>query len=325
MKLNKLVMSVIILSILIFTGCDSDSTTNAPDETLVEYLIENNLDLPDMLNGWIITASAVNSSFDDYYIIDTRSQGDYDAGHIPGAVWADASNILDVAANSNGKIIVVHCYKGIGATRLLIALRLSGHEDAKSLKFGASSWHTDFDSWSGAVGDVAASYPNGWVTTGDPTPAENYTYPQIATEEVASAAALLAERVDILLSDGYAYANAADVLADPNSYFVNNYWPQTAWDDYGHISGAYRISSLSLENGGINNMNPDVPVINYCWTSQTSGMITAYLTVLGYEAQSLIKGANGMIWTQLTSHKWDTFSGNGIPGENAPGEYTIEN
>ena len=50
MKLNKLVMPVIILSILIFTGCDSDNTTNTPDETLVEYLVENNLDLPDMLD-----------------------------------------------------------------------------------------------------------------------------------------------------------------------------------------------------------------------------------------------------------------------------------
>jgi hypothetical protein len=33
-------------------------------------------------------------------------------------------------------------------------------------------------------------------------------------------------------------------------------------------------------------------------------MITAYLTVLGYDAYSLSFGANGMIYSNLESHKY---------------------
>ena len=33
-------------------------------------------------------------------------------------------------------------------------------------------------------------------------------------------------------------------------------------------------------------------------------MMTAWLYVLGYDAKSLLFGANGMIYSDLTGHKW---------------------
>lgn len=328
MNTKKLLALFLGAVLLVFMGCAEEEEDLT---TLNDYLVENNLDLVNILDGWIITAKDVHDNLDDYYVIDTRSETYYNNGHIPGAVNADATTLLDVAANSGGKTIVVHCYKGIGATRMLVALRLSGYTDAMSMKFGMSAWGLSdadsatvtYDKWTGACSDVALDYPNDWLTTAtDPAADVEYSYPAIATEEVEDGATLLAERVDSLLTTGYGYASAPDILINRADYFINNYWDQASWDHYGHIAGAHRIDELSIENGGINNMDPDETVVTYCWTSQTSGVITAYLTVLGYDAQSLINGANGMIWSNLLSHNWDAT--NGTPGVNAPGNYELE-
>jgi rhodanese-related sulfurtransferase len=54
------------------------------------------------------------------------------------------------------------------------------------------------------------------------------------------------------------------------------------------------------------NLDPSKEVVTYCWTGQTSSMITAYLSVLGYNTVSLKFGANGMIYDDLESHKFST-------------------
>ena len=337
-KWMKVVMVITVLSVMFMVGCKDDVTDPelSESEILVEYLINNALDLTDVIaDGWIITASAVHDDLDNYYVIDTRSEDAYNAGHVPGAVWADATTILDVAANNGGKTIVVHCYKGIGATRLVTALRLSGYPTAKSMKFGMSAWGLSdaadsvvvYDKWTGAVSDEALDYPTDWVFEGEPVADAEYDYPTIETGEEAGAD-ILAARVATLLTDGYAYASAPTILTDREDYFINNYWDETSWEHYGHIEGAHRISSLSLENGGIDNLDPEETVVTYCWTSQTSGMITAYLTVLGYDAQSLILGANGLVYSTLETGAWGL--GENVHSEvvvtdgvNAPGNYEL--
>jgi rhodanese-related sulfurtransferase len=88
-------------------------------------------------------------------------------------------------------------------------------------------------------------------------------------------------------------------LDHPEDFFINNFWDAASVATYGNIDGAYRINPLILEN-----LNPDETVVTYCWTGQTSSMITAYLTVLGYDAKSLKNGANSMIYDDLLAHKW---------------------
>lgn len=326
--MKKVLYLLLIAVFMVFMiGCDKAEDDNLT--TLNDYLVENSLDLPNMLDGWIITAQAVHDNLDDYYVIDARNQAAYDAGHIPGAVFATSETLLDVAANSGGKTIVVHCFRGIGAAPKVVALRLSGYPTAKSMKFGMSAWGpadaagvAAYDKWTGSVKDTALDYPNDWVMAGSPTADVEYDYPATATEEIEDGADLLAERVDDLLTNGFTYARAPGILTDREDYFINNFWDQDSWDTYGHIAGAHRVNSMSIENGGINNMDPDETIVTYCWTSQTSGVIAAYLTVLGYDAQSLIEGANGLIWSNLQAHKWD--SENGTPGDNAPGNYELE-
>lgn len=268
---------------------------------LKTYLTTNNLDLTDILTDWIIDASNVAGSEGDFYIMDIRSAADFALGHITGAVNSSLANILTDAANSGGKPIVVACYTGQSAAHAVVALRLSGEDDAKVLKFGMSSWNADFDKWTANISSQAVGHAN-WSTTATAV-LEQFDYPEIITTSTTGAA-ILAEQVGAMINGGFKGINAVDVLTTPGNYFINNYWSEADVATYGHIAGAYRINPLTVAGDEIKNQDPDETIVTYCWTGQTSSMITAYLTVLGYDAKSLKYGANGMIYSELTSGKW---------------------
>jgi rhodanese-related sulfurtransferase len=41
-------------------------------------------------------------------------------------------------------------------------------------------------------------------------------------------------------------------------------------------------------------LSTEKPVVVYCYTGQTSSHVAAFLRVVGYDAKSLLYGANGM-------------------------------
>ena len=77
-------------------------------------------------------------------------------------------------------------------------------------------------------------------------------------------------------------------------YFINNYFSEADYTAFGHIDGAYRINPLTLAGKEYNNLDASKEVVTYCYTGQTSAVISAYLNVLGYDAYSLKFGMNGL-------------------------------
>ncbi len=295
-------------SITFLMGCKGEEGPAAPAagtsfETLTTYMVENGMDIPDILSGWIIDDSTLAADRDDYYIMDVRRQGDYDnLGHIEGAVSSSPDRILMDAANSGGKTIVVASYTGLASCYAVVALRLSGYPDAKTLKWGMSSWNEVFDEWSGNIDSIADGHAN-WTTGATATPQE-FNAP-VFIANAADGPGILAERVIAMLNAGFKGIDAAAVLDAPGGYFINNYWAQADVDKYGHIAGAYRINeNLSIAGGGFKNLDPGKTVVTYCWTGQTASIITAYLTVLGYDARVLEFGTNAMIYNILETKKW---------------------
>jgi len=270
---------------------------------MTTYMVDNNMDLPDILNGWIVGApplADVQTFINTYDIIDIRSANDFATGHIEGAVNSTLADILTTAASTTKPILVV-CYTGQTAGHAVVALRLSGYADAKVLKWGMSGWRSDLAGpWQNNTGDVAIGHTN-WVTTAT-EPISTFGDPDISGS--GDAATMLATRVQNMLNNGLKGVTNTDVLDNPTNYFINNYWAQADVDQYGHIAKAYRISPLSLSVGEISNLDPSKKVVTYCWTGQTSSMITAYLNVIGFDAVTLKFGANGMIFSDLQSHQF---------------------
>lgn len=308
--------AIFFLASVVLVGCKDDNDDVVPEDTtdafvtLKTYMESNSLDLTDVLTSWITTATDVNDNLDNYYVMDIRSADDFALGHIPGAVNTTLGTIVADAANADKPIIVV-CYTGQTAGHAVMALRLSGYADAMVLKFGMSSWHDDFaGSWSSNIGDVAIDHAN-WSLDVDEPSVPTFDYPTFTTTST-DGAAILAERVAVLTAGFNGVVNTT-VLDTPSDYLINNYWAIDSWEHYGHIDGAVRVNPLDLSN--INVYDPDQTVVTYCYTGQTSSMITAYLKVLGYDALSLKFGANGMIHSNMESHTWTTESPAGFDYE----------
>ncbi|MFY0653433.1 MAG: rhodanese-like domain-containing protein [Cyclobacteriaceae bacterium] len=311
-KFKHILTAFLALNLLFLMSCKDDSSEVIPTsnfETLTTYMVNNDLDLPDVLNGWIVGPPAeadVNTFIASYDILDLRSSSDFSAGRIQGAMNTTLGTLLNDAASTSKPILIV-CYTGQTAGHAVTALRLSGYSDAKVLKWGMSGWNSNFSGpWAGNSGDngnIGVSHA-GWSTSG-PLPAENFGFPSL-TSSSTNPATILEERVDMMLTNGFKGTPSSDVLSNSDQFFINNYWAQTDVDHYGIIDGSYRIQPLSIAGGQLKNLDPSKTVVTYCWTGQTSSMITAYLNVLGYQAQSLKFGANSMIYSELESHKFVT-------------------
>ncbi len=303
-------MVVAFVPMFLTTGCKKEAKTTEY-EVLTDYLVDNNLDLPNMLDKWIIDASKIVNEEDGtvpgYFIVDLRKAEDFATGHIKGAVNTTLKDVLttvkDVAKED--KILVV-CYTGQTAAHATIALRLSGYSKAQVLKFGMAKWNNKFaGKWlahSGENGNVAVGHAN-WTLPANITADKTYGNPDISSKQ-SEGAEILKERVKALLDGGFNGINNTEVLANPDKYFINNFWELEHTEHYGHIKGARRIKPLTLNNGEIKKLDPEQTVVTYCWTGQTSSMITAYLKVLGFDAKSIKFGANGMIYSKLESHKY---------------------
>ncbi len=271
-------------------------------ETLTTYLAEHSLDLSDIMTEWALMPPDVFADYGDYFVIDVRSDSLYKAGHIPGAVRSSFVNLLTTARQAGDKPILVVCKTGQGAGFAAVALRLSGYTDAKVAIFGMSIWNAEFDVWSSGTSSVAVGHAN-WTTDAAATP-ETFADPEITTSQT-DGEALLAERVQLLLDNGPRMVTGGTVLENPSDYFVNVYWPADTLTKYGHIAGAYNIvGDLSIDGGGLSNLDPADTIVTYCYTGQAGAFVTAYLNVLGFDARFMAFGANGMIYSELESSRW---------------------
>ncbi|MCD4723191.1 MAG: rhodanese-like domain-containing protein [Bacteroidales bacterium] len=307
-KFLKYFMLTLVVSAFILGSCSkSDDEPPAPVvafEALKDYMIASNLDVDVVIDGWIIDAAGVNAkSPDAYYIIDIRSQEDYDLGHIADAHHSSLGDILNEAGNATKQILVV-CYTGQSAGHGVIALRLSGYADAQVLKWGMSGWRADLSGpWANNVSDTAIGHTNWVIPPGAIADPIEFDAPVIETS-FTGGADILAERVDEMLANGFSGIPAINVLDAPADFFINNYWAEGYVVDYGNIVDAYRLSPFTLAGNTYKNLDPSKTIVSYCWTGQTSSMLTAYFWVLGYDAKSLKFGVNAMIYSNLESHKW---------------------
>ncbi len=301
-------MYVIILALipaLFITSCKKDMPEIVAGNSysiLAAYMEANDLDLPDMLTDWITTAENVNTNIANYYVFDLRNATDFGNGHITGAINVTLGNLLTTAESYTDKPIVVACYTGQTAGHAVMALRLSGYADAVVLKWGMAGWNSTLSApWTGNLNSTGVGHAS-WVTTASPA-TSTYGTPEW-TSTSTDGASILAERIDVMLAGGLVGTLTSSVLTDPSQYQIFNYWGETDYLGDGHFVGAFQYKNINLASNGVAAINPDGNALVYCYTGQTSSMITAWLNVLGYNALSGKFGANGVIYDGMSSHKF---------------------
>lgn len=318
-QLHKFLIGLFLIPALLLTSCDRGEDLTEGEvistpafELLSNYMVQNSLDFNNILTNaegekFVVGAPAeadLDAFLDKYYIMDIRSSSDFLTAHISGAHNVAFSDILTTAATTTKPILVV-CYTGQTACYATALLRLYGFPRTRALKWGMSGWNSSTAGpWNNNVDNIAENSPNWSYATAPP----NVTYddPVISTT-LTDGAAILKERVEAVVAEGFKGVNPGDVLNNPGGYFINNYFSEADYTGFGHISSAYRILPLTLSDDTYKSLDPDAnTIVTYCYTGQTSAVLTATLRVLGYNAASLKFGMNGLYNSNpsFSSNQW---------------------
>lgn len=310
-RLMNYFLVTMLIPAFVLTSCKDKQVEKGTYADLSSYMVANNLDLPALLDGWIIDPKLTSEdggivdptdfSIPDWTVFDIRSAADFALGHVKGSVNTTLGNILTEAnaINNNEAKILVVCYSGQTAGRAVMALRLSGFPNAKVMKFGFSVWsdNPDFDKWSSKTANIADNNAN-WVATAAPTiPVNTFpTWKSTATEGEA----ILKERIDLMLGDSEWGIAAATVLGVPADFSIYNFWTLEDYTTFGHYTGAYQYNPIKLADDIILGLDPDNNSLIYCYTGQTSSFTVAWLNVLGYKSQSIYNGVNALRYNALS-------------------------
>lgn len=316
-KLSLYLILLFIIPSFILTSCDRGDDIIVNQESsfkiMKDYMLANHADLNEILvntDGVKFVAPPpdagdLNTFLGKYYIMDIRNATDFATGHIQGAKNVAFSDILTDAANASKPILVV-CYTGQTACYATALLRLYGFTNAQALKWGMSGWNSSTAGpWNNNIGNPADGSTN-WTYSAAPNNLV-FSDPTISSFST-NGAEILQNRIEQVVADGFKGVNGADVLNAPSDYFINNFFSAADYSSFGHIANAYRINPLTLSNNEYLGLNPEAKIATYCYTGQTSAVITAYLRVLGYDAYSIKFGMNGMYNSNnaWTSNKWSS-------------------
>jgi len=319
-KLSLILIALFLVPTLFLTSCDrgddpqTGGEATVPSFTLLqEYMVDNHLDISKVIKNeagikFVVPAPAV-IDYDaaaykaKYYIMDIRSASAYATSHIDGAINVAFTDILTAAANKGSKKLLVVCYTGQTACYAAALLRMYGHPNAQALKWGMTGWSGTTDSWTSKTGNVGSESSN-WSFGATPA-VDLYDEPVIVSLS-EDGADILKNRVEEVVAAKFKTVSNAAVVASPSEYFINNYFSEGDYTGFGHITGAQRILPLTLAGGEYMNLDADAKIVTYCYTGQTSAVVTACLNVLGYDAYSLTFGMNGLSHNspQWASNQW---------------------
>lgn len=321
-KKSYLILSILVAA-LFFNSCEKDPVAINESEVLTTYLESTSsplqkdfvsTDLPTIIGA--AEVKTLNET-NQVYIIDIRAAADFALGHIKNAhnvALADILTHVEGANLTNYTKVAIVCYTGQTAGYAALLLRIMGYNKVYSMKWGMCSWNADFASrWNNAIGNAYAAQ---FVTT-NTVKAVKGDMPVLSTGKTTGQE-ILEARVDALLAEGFTPAslNAQTLFGNLSNYYIINYWPAAQYADPGHIPGAIQYTpkeTLKL-TVDLKTLPTDKPIVVYCYTGQTSAFIAAYLRLLGYDAKSLLFGANSMIYDIMVTKTMTVFKASEIMG-----------
>jgi rhodanese-related sulfurtransferase len=303
---------LLVVSFMMVVGCDKDSP-NKPEPinefNLVAavgdvYFTSYKTQSGAGVNISIYTTDGTPNVFDilndgdssnDPFIIDYRTEADYNDGHIKDAVNIPLSELMNKVADGTipkDKTILNVCYTGQTSSAATSVLNLLGYE-AKSLLFGMCSVDTSISGTDKWLSQIATDEHAGDLVSTASTTTTTHDFPTLSTGKETADEIIMAR----FSASGWTKP-ADDVWDNKANYFIINYWPEAEYVAPGHISGAYQFTpQLSLKTTEKLNLLPtDKPIVVYCYTGQTSAQVTTYLRILGYDAYSLLYGTNGFAY-----------------------------
>ena len=316
----------VLLSIIFFAGCGNhDAQTPVKELSVDSFLQEDNtLSLAEFIykSGDYITskkfppyvhADDVFYNKHKYLLIDIRTKDQYINGHIDGAYNVPRDSILvflktKVNPLSYKKIIIIDD-KGPMAIYVATLLHFYGYDNAYGLKFGMGSWNKAFN---GVITQYLSNKYASQLDTANPPKPKPGVLPLLPKKPFTK---LLDEQVEknLFLPDSQIFVSPDAVFSHPEKYFIVAYWSEAKFKK-GHIPGSIRYntrSDLSFSKD-LKTLPVNKKIVVYCNTGHHAIATVAYLRLVGYDAVSIMYGANSFMNQYFAKY----FSGAGITDAN---------
>lgn len=320
-KINITIIMAVIASLVLITACGKTEAKKNEEikkidefSEMMKYIEESG----DFINRskkeggapTMVKAPEVKENIDNYHIIDIRGAKDFAKGHIKGAVNKKMKDLIpymeSIDTKAHKKIVLV-CYSGQSAGFANSALRLIGYDNVYDLKWGMASWNKKFaKKWNSNIGNKFQDLVETEVTPKSP----KGNYPVIKTGK-KTGKEITYERAKVLFANGFApvKVKVEKLFKSPEKYYIVNYWPEKKYLA-GHVPTAINyLPKKTLKRAtDLSTLPTDKPIVVYCYTGQHSGFVSAYLRMLGYDARSLLFGANSFMNKKMVENKWHGFS-----------------
>jgi rhodanese-related sulfurtransferase len=308
-----------------FSGCLKDNAspvfnaTLSDNALLLQYLEQSGdyINSPNMPS--VVGADEVHNNLDNYLIVDTRTNPEYVTGHIPGAINVTNDSLITFLNSANVSIypkVVIVSSDGQASSYYTCLLRLYGISNTYSLLFGMAHWNSYFASiWTENIGDdisLTNDFQFGAYS--------NDSLSSLPNVILSNSESTLEKKVKIRIADlikagfvnndSYVRVDPAGKLlfnGEPVSNFyivcygIYPFYLQNIMDPLavGHFPNAVSfVPEKNLKSTDNLQLLPDKKrIVVYSYSGQLSAFVVAYLRVLGYDARSLLYGANKLFYS----------------------------
>jgi rhodanese-related sulfurtransferase len=213
----------------------------------------------------ILSLDAFKAQMDatDVYVIDIREPGDYEAGHIEGAVNIPirtlAENLNQIPADQP---VVIYCASGLRAGLSLSVLRSLGYENIRAF---AGGWR-------------------GWSAAGEPVSTDAVEPGEFDMPEVDEAVLAAANNFLTNIPDGFYGITSVEKLneiMDVSEVFLLDVREDAEVAETGMIPGAVHIP-LRMVAQNLDQIPTDQPVVVYCKVGFRAALASGALHHMGY-------------------------------------------
>ena len=330
------ILTLLLAVFLMSCGADKEGENQPTDRideasVLYDFFAQNGNYINSPGTPAIMTASEFIAIMDnqDILVIDLRPAEEFANGHVVNALNIKPADVPDffsqhIDAPSFESIIFL-CNRGQISSYVNGIMRLLGNNNTWSVRYGLSGLNTEMgQGWDQLIGN----HPEATVDTANiPMPPKS-SLPVLATgaNNGYEIAQIRARKLLSQESKEF-FITYEEVMQNPSAWFIVAYASPKHYTTSGHLPGAVRFTpqqSLSTE-AHLLNMPTNKPIVVYCFNGHHSAQAVAYLRMLGYNARSMLYGANTFMHDFLknndagTPRYWSDLQKNDIPFQSSQG------
>jgi rhodanese-related sulfurtransferase len=323
-KIRIFITAVFFIAAIIFYGCLKDKIV-----TPVEHPLPGSSQLLFYLedNGDYINSSQMPSLVDvdevylnksNYLLIDIRTADGFYSGHIQNAINKEPSKLIQyldsINYNQYFKIVIIS-KNGQSSAYYTCLLRLYGFNNTYSMSYGMAAWNQVFsDEWYAALNtnyDLFELYSDANVSKPPFTQLPDIALTGNSIEDKVKNRIKDLMKINyednLIETEGTATINYEYLMANMNGFLIvcfdSTLLYKDIHDGINHPEGAISFHPFPNSDLSSSEYLQSIPSNRksafYSTNGQLSAFVTAYLKLLGYDAKSVLFGANNMYYDIL--------------------------